>query len=119
MGRWACLPEVWGVRMRSGIITGLVWLWVALGLAGCDASPSPKFFGAAQAQTEVDGRSFTVFHDQTRAEIVRLGWADKSERAGMQDQMIRAAEQVTGCTVQPASIEGDSGEIRVRLRCPP
>ena len=98
--------------------------WIAAGLlcgavlGGCDASPHPTFFGARKFTTEVEGRSFTVFQKENRAEVVRLGWAGPAERRGMAARMIRAAEQATGCTVNPASFEGDDGEARMTLRCP-
>ena len=87
-------------------------------LAACDASPSPKFFGATETRTSLNGRDFSVFHDATSAEVVRLGWASPAKRQGMMVQMILAAEQVTGCKVRPGSLQGDSGALRVSLACP-
>ncbi len=87
-------------------------------LAACDASPYPSFFGATQTRTTVEGRDFTVFQKLNKAEVVRLGWAGPQERRGMRERMILAAEQATGCTVNPTSFEGDDGEARMSLRCP-
>ena len=87
-------------------------------LAACDASPHPTFFGAVQSTTTVEGREFTVFQKENRAEVVRLGWANPGERRGMRERMILAAEQATGCQANPASFEGDDGEARMTLRCP-
>ena len=94
------------------------FLAIFLLLAACDASPHPTFFGASQSQTIVDGRTFTVFQKANRAEVVRLGWAGPQQRQGMRERMITAAEQATGCTVNPNSVEGDDGEARMGLRCP-
>lgn len=87
-------------------------------LAACDASPHPTFFGARQSQTSIDGRTFTVFQKDNRAEVVRLGWAGPQERQGMRERMVRAAEQATGCRVNQDSFQGDDGEARMSLRCP-
>ena len=87
-------------------------------ISGCDASPAPAFFGATRTEVTVAGRQFAVFQKDDSAEVVRLGWASKSERDGMTDLMVRAAEQATGCQVKPTSVDGDSGQIRVRLNCP-
>ena len=101
--------------MNRTIVSALI---CAAGLTGCDASPHPTFFGAQKFSAEVEGRSFTVFQKGNRAEVVRLGWASMSERRGMAARMVEAAEQATGCIVNPASFEGDDGEARMSIRCP-
>ena len=87
-------------------------------LAACANSPSPKLIGATRAETMVEGRTFVVYRKDTLAEVVRLGWASATERRGMRERMILAAEQATGCTANEASAEGDDGELKVRIRCP-
>lgn len=93
-------------------------LAVLLLLAACDASPHPTFFGATQSRATIGGRDFTVFQKENRAEVVRLGWAGPADRRGMRERMMQAAEQATGCTVNPNSFDGDDGEARMSLRCP-
>jgi hypothetical protein len=50
--------------------------------------------------------------------VVRLGWATMEERQGMRERMIQAAAQATGCRPNPASAEGDDGELKLRVSCP-
>lgn len=85
-------------------------------LAAC-ASPSPPFFGAARHEVTVDGRRFTVFHDASRAQVIRHGYAPAAARAEIPAQMLRAVARATGCTPVTDSFQGDSGERRGRIRC--
>jgi hypothetical protein len=89
-------------------------------LAAC-ASPAPEFFGATRSEVELSGIRFVVFHTDDRAEVVRLGYLTRAERAPVPALMIRAAEQVTGCRVRPSSVRtglpGDTGEARMNLDC--
>ena len=87
-------------------------------MAACDASPAPKMIGATRFETVVEGRSFVVYQKGTLAEVVRLGWAGVEERQGMRERMIQAAAQATGCKPNPASAEGDDGELKLRISCP-
>ena len=91
-------------------------------LAAC-ASPAPDFLGAQRHDLVLDGIRFAVFHKDTDAEVIRLGYLSRRERAKVPELMVRAAEQATGCAVIPGSltsrIPGDTGEARVSLRCPP
>lgn len=88
--------------------------------ASC-ASPAPEFFGAERSAVRQDGIEFVVFHKGERAEVVRRGYLGPKDRAGVQEAMILAAEQATGCAVLPGSlrtgIPGDTGEARMALRC--
>ena len=85
-------------------------------LCAC-ASPSPQFFGAKRQEVVVDGRQFTVFQDQNRVQVVRHGYARPAARRDIPDQMMRAVLQATGCAPQEASFQGDSGEMRGRVKC--
>ncbi len=85
-------------------------------LSAC-ASPSPQFFGAAKHEVVVDGRQFTVFQDQNRVQVIRHGYAGRSARQDIADQMMRAVGQATGCTPLTSSFQGDSGEMRGRVKC--
>ena len=93
-------------------------------LTGC-ASPAPQFFGASRHAVTLDGIEFVVFLKGDRAEVVRMGYLRRAERARVPPLMIRAAEQVSGCKVAgPAgglyrspSLPGDTGEARFQLDC--
>lgn len=85
-------------------------------LAAC-ASPSPKFLDATRADVVVAGRSYTVFSEGNRAQVIRLGYATPSERRTIPDQMLKAVALATGCTPMASSFRGDSGEMRGRITC--
>ncbi|MFZ1727878.1 MAG: hypothetical protein WBO29_02035 [Albidovulum sp.] len=90
-------------------------------LAGCGASPDPKFFGATRHEVTKGGIDFVVFHQDTRAEVVRLGYLRRAERAPVPHLMEEAVAEATGCRVIPNSmktrIPGDTGEARFNLDC--
>lgn len=90
-------------------------------LAACGASPAPQFFGAERHEITLGGIPFVVFHKENKAEVVRLGYLTRAERAAVPDLMVQAVERTTGCKVIPGSIvtgvPGDTGEARFRLRC--
>lgn len=96
-------------------------LWPLLLLAACGASPAPKFFGATRHDITLGGINFVVFQKDNAAEVVRLGYLTRAERAPVADLMARAAEQTTGCKVIPGSmitgLPGDTGEAKFRLTC--
>ncbi len=89
----------------------------ALALLCACASPSPQFFGAVRSDVTVDGRSFTVFREDTRVQVIRHGYAHAAARRDIPAQMLRAVAQATGCTPIETSFQGDSGERRGRIRC--
>lgn len=90
-------------------------------LAACGASPAPQFFGATRHDVTVGGVDFVVFHKDNRAEVVRLGYLTRAQRAPVPELMEAAVEQTTGCRVLPGSmvtgVPGDTGEARFRLSC--
>jgi hypothetical protein len=90
-------------------------------LAAC-ASAAPEFRGAKRHDITLEGISFVVFHKESRAEVIRLGYLTRSERAPVAALMLRAAQETTGCTVVGVvpgpSLPGDTGEVRLALRCP-
>lgn len=90
---------------------------MVLVLSGC-ASPSPEFAGGSRQSVMRDGREFVVVQLGNRAQVIRVGWAGPAERRGMLAIMIGAMEQATGCTAIAGTIEGDTGALRARLRCP-
>lgn len=91
-------------------------------LAAC-ASPAPQFFGAARHDVTLGGIDFTVFHTATEAEVIRHGYLARAARDRVPALMIQAAEQATGCAVDPGRIvtglPGDTGEARMALLCGP
>lgn len=98
---------------------------ILLCLSAC-ASPSPQFFGAQRHDLELEGIRFTVFHRAAAlgdfAEVVRMGYLRRDQRAPVQALMVRAAEEATGCRAIPGSfvtrLPGDTGEARLELSCP-
>lgn len=90
-------------------------------LTACVASPAPQFFGATRSEVVQGGISFVVFHKENWAEVVRMGYLTRAERAPVPALMVKAAEQATGCQVIPGSmitgLPGDTGEARFELQC--
>lgn len=89
-------------------------------LAAC-ASPALRYFNATRHDITLQSIHFVVYHDGNSAEVIRLGYLTRAERAGVPDLMVQAAERTTGCRVIPNSlrsrIPGDTGEARVALDC--
>lgn len=85
-------------------------------LAAC-ASPAPAFMAATRTDVVVDGRSFAVFREGNRAQVIRLGHATPQQRPAIPGQMLRAVALATGCTPLAASFDGDSGERSGRITC--
>lgn len=102
-------------------VAGMKHLIPLLVLTACGASPAPQFFGATRHEVTLGGINFVVFQKDDRAEVVRLGYLTRAERAKVPDLMILAVEQTTGCRVVTGSVvtglPGDTGEARVRLDC--
>lgn len=90
-------------------------------LAACGASPAPEFFGAARHEITLSGIDFVVLHKGDRAEVVRMGYLTRAQRAPVPQLMIEAAEKTTGCRVVAGSVvtglPGDTGEARMDLSC--
>ncbi|MFN7222405.1 MAG: hypothetical protein ACK4MS_00115 [Paracoccaceae bacterium] len=93
-------------------------LVLILFLSACGAQPAPQFFGAKRTDVIRDGRSYTVFQKGDAVEVIRLGRARRGEHQGIRATMITLIPEVTGCTLIDSSLQGDSGEMRGRLRCP-
>lgn len=86
------------------------------------ASPAPEMFGASRSEVSMDGIRFVVFHQGDRAEVIRMGYLSRPDRARVPALMAAAAERATGCRVRQGSVRtrlpGDTGEARMRLDCP-
>lgn len=93
---------------------------VMLILAAC-ATSSPDMLGGARREVTVDGLDFVVFQKDAEAEVVRMGYLTRPQRARVPALMVRAAGLATGCRVIPDSmttrIPGDTGVARVDLDC--
>ncbi len=87
-------------------------------LSACGAQPAPEFFNATRNDVTRDGRNYTVFHTENRVEIIRLGYAGRGEHQAIRATMIALIPEVTGCTLNDRSLQGDSGEMRGSIRCP-
>jgi hypothetical protein len=97
---------------------GMRYLALILFITACGASPAPEFAGATRADVMRDGRAFTIFYTEKRVEVIRLGYAASGTHHAIRAQMIDIIPQVTGCTLNEGSLQGDSGEMRGSIRCP-
>ncbi len=89
---------------------------LALLLAGCNV-PGPGSGYPPPVIVEVEGSTFRVFHDRTRAVAIRID-PDFSPRAGrIFPRARRAMEEASGCRVLPATMQGDVTMIRADLIC--
>ena len=93
-------------------------LILTLFLTACGAQPAPEFFNAKRADVTRDGRQYTVYYTETRVEIIRLGYAKRGDHQAIRAAMITLIPEVTGCTLNDRSLQGDSGEMRGSIRCP-
>ncbi len=93
-------------------------LFLFLALAACSASPAPQFFGAERHDVTRNGRQFVLYQTANAVEIIRLGYAKRGEHQAIRAEMIDMIPQVTGCTLVASTLQGDSGEMRGRIRCP-
>ena len=82
-------------------------------LAACDASPAPQMMGAQKVDAAVYGHDYVVWRRDKAFEIVRMGYARRSEQPAIRATMLSVVAQVTGCT--PHVDTGDSGEMRGTL----
>ena len=87
-------------------------------LAACGAQPAPEFFHAKRVDVSRGGRQYTVYYTDRRVEVIRLGYAKRGEHDDIRAQMIALIPEVTGCKLNEASLQGDSGEMRGSIRCP-
>lgn len=114
---------------------------LALLLAAC-ASPDRAFWGSDEQRVTLQGRDYAVWLRQPgtgpggfclvgeasvtcrrgtarpQVQVIRLGYARRSEHAAILLAMRQAAEQVSGCTLVEGSRRGDSGVMTADLDCP-
>lgn len=92
-------------------------IFIALTLAACD-SPAPQMMGATETKVTRGGHTYAVYVRDGTVEVIRFGYAPRSEQAAVREQMVALIPEVTGCIADPRTLQGDSGEMRARLRCP-
>ena len=89
-------------------------------LVACE-SPAPQMFGAQKHEIVLGGIRFVVFEKAGRAEVLRMGYLRRPERAVVPELMIDAVERATGCRVQRDTVvtglPGDTGEARMAISC--
>ena len=91
---------------------------IPLFLTACGAQPAPEFFNATRTDVIREDRHYTVFHTESRVEVIRLGYAANGDHQSIRAQMIALIPEITGYTLNEASLQGDSGEMRGSIRCP-
>ncbi|MFD1883785.1 hypothetical protein [Paracoccus pacificus] len=103
------------------ILTVLPFLMLPFLILAACASPAPEMFGAARHDITLDGIRFAVFQKGNEAEVIRLGYLTREQRARVPELMMQAAARTTGCAAIPGSLitrlPGDTGEARVSLDC--
>ena len=96
--------------------------WIAtllvLLLAACGPQPTPLMFGATKTEVTRNGRDYVVFQKGEAVEVIRLGYVRPGQHQGIRRAMVDLIPEVTGCWVDDRFIQGDSGEMRAKVRCP-
>lgn len=85
-------------------------------LVACD-SPSPWISGGVPTAFVAEGYDMTLWRAGDRVEVIRHGYAPRADQPRLRPAMARAIPELTGCTISPGSLEGDSGVLRARLDC--
>jgi len=93
-------------------------LGVVLLLLGACASPSVPMLSATRSEVAVDGVSFTVHHDRTRAEVVRTTPLAEPGLRPMLLMSRTAMETASGCPIRPGTLYGDRVMAEAFLDCP-
>lgn len=116
-------------------------LILALLLLTACASPHHDFWGVDPVVHRLDGRDYAVYvhrpepahqiclagaslagcraDGHPRVQVIRMGYARRPEHIAILHNMVRAAEEVSGCRIAEGTAEGDSGVMTARLTCPP
>jgi hypothetical protein len=85
------------------------------------ASGSPDMLGARRHELRQDGIEFVILQKDSEAEVIRMGYLGRAQRAAVPAAMARAVATATGCAVVPGSmttrIPGDTGVARFDLDC--
>jgi hypothetical protein len=104
--------------LASGLHAGRMrYLMILPLLCACESSPMPGMANATKAEVTEGGRAYSLWYTETRVEIVRHGWVSPGDHQAVRATMIALIPQVTGCTLNEASLIGDSGEMRGAIRC--
>lgn len=90
-------------------------------LMGCAATPGRLYLGLEPVVVQIEGREYRVWSRRSgsggQVQVVRMGYVPRHGHGTIQAAMVAAAEQATGCSVVPASAEGDTGVLNARIRC--
>jgi hypothetical protein len=107
--------------MRRAVFLGLAVLGVVLGAC---ASPDRRYWGSDPVEQVIEGWRYTVYTRPNRrsanrpyVQVIRLGYARRSEHVAILAAMQQAAVQATGCPLVEGSVQGDSGVMEARLDC--
>lgn len=113
-------------------------LLILLLLLAC-ATPDRAFFGVDPVRVTREGRDYDVYvrrspapvvcragasladcraEGQPIVQVIRLGYARRGQHEAIVRAMLQAAEQASGCALVDGSVQGDSGVMTARLRCP-
>jgi len=90
---------------------------IAFAVTACGAQPAPEFFAAKRADVTRDGRPYTIFYTDNRVEVIRHGYATRSDHPAIRSAMMALIPEVTGCKLVDSTLRGDSGEMRGSIRC--
>lgn len=83
-------------------------------MSGC-VSPSPGMANAKREELTRDGLTYTVFYTDSRAEVIRTGYA--TGESARREAMLSAVRELTGCDIEPDSVTGDITLLRMDLDC--
>ncbi len=120
-GSGVSLAGFWGFKhplTKACQNSAMKALVLPLFLAACGAQPTPQMFGAERFDATRNGRAYTLYLKGNMAEVIRLGYARRGEHQGIRATMIALVPELTGCTIIASTWQGDSGEMRGRVRCP-
>jgi hypothetical protein len=74
-------------------------------------------FGSIRTEVSRDGRDYVVLQKGDQVEVVRLGFAGPRRHAAIRETMLALVPEVTGCQPVVGAWQGDSGQMRGKVRC--
>ena len=97
-------------------ITSSRFFLLMLVLCGC-ASPSIDMQGSQKVEFSENGLTYTLFHEESRFEVIRTGFVRPSGLQAVRTRMLAFVEEATGCDVEKGTVEGDAALLRGSLVC--